>query len=309
MRTIQLLAVILLVGFTTSCTREVLVQDTYIEASALNTRQVLESYDLWYVDITATQGNGSVPFLDRAFTVTFDRGVLMANNNLVGIGKTGGGLGIDVGNYATLRGIVEIAHDVDGSWLLEVFAVNGNTIELYSAATDTSYFLKGYQRAAFDYDGLFLDNIHYFLQEYDAWEKVYTSQEGAFTEFDEENYLQFLSGEQGDFFRSSVDGPGLGPGEIIWDYEGDYGVFNIPGDPGLKTLTLDYDYMGEDYFELYVINDQTIELYHPESGTVYEFRGRGFVQYLKSASPDPGKKRSREKLPEMNVERKRPVKE
>ncbi|MDC6350884.1 nicotinic acid mononucleotide adenyltransferase [Zeaxanthinibacter sp. PT1] len=307
MKPIQLLAMILLVGIATSCTREVLVQDSYIETSALNTREVLESFDLWYVDITATQGNGSVPFLDRAFTVSFDRGVLLANNNLVGIGKTGGGLGIDVGSYATLRGIVEVAHDLDGNWLLEVFAVNGNTIELYSAATDTSYFLKGYQRAAFDYDGLFLDNIRYFLQEYEAWEKVYTSEEGALNEFDEENYLQFNA--QGDFFRSSVDGPGRAPSEIVWDYEGDYGVFNIAGDRGLKTLTLDYDYMGEDYFELYVINDQAIELYHPESGTIYEFRGRGYLQYLKGGTEMKSKVRSREKLPLMNVERKRPSKE
>jgi hypothetical protein len=40
---------------------------------------------------------------------------------------------------------------------------------------NTTYYLIGYQRSNFDYDRLFYDNIHYFLQEYKAWEKVYTN--------------------------------------------------------------------------------------------------------------------------------------
>jgi hypothetical protein len=51
----------------------------------------------------------------------------------------------------------------------------------------------------------------------------------------------------------------------------------------LKTLTLDYDYFDNEYFELSVINDATIELFHPSSGTVYEFRGRGYIQFIRSS--------------------------
>jgi len=51
----------------------------------------LQSYDLWYVDINETRGNGEVPFLQRAFTLSFINGALYANNNIVGIGKTGDG--------------------------------------------------------------------------------------------------------------------------------------------------------------------------------------------------------------------------
>ena len=40
-------------------------------------------------------------------------------------------------------------------------------------------FLNGYQRTTFDYDFVFYDNIHYFLQEYEAWEKTYTSEMGV----------------------------------------------------------------------------------------------------------------------------------
>ncbi len=52
---------------------------------------------------------------------------------------------------------------------------------------------------------MFYDNIHYFLQEYEAWEKTYTSEIGAINEFDNENYLQFLAGGSDDTFRSSQD--------------------------------------------------------------------------------------------------------
>tara|TARA_R110002051_G_scaffold71624_5_gene129391 strand:- start:30066 stop:30980 length:915 start_codon:yes stop_codon:yes gene_type:complete len=302
MKTIKLLTgYFLLATLMVSCYTEVIIEDDFIEESAFNTDQVLQSYDLWYIDINATRGNGQVPFLQRAFTVSFNRGVMYANNNIVGIGKTGGGLGIDVGTYSTLRGTVDIDHDIDGSWFLEVYAVTNNTIELYDANSDTSYFLKGYQVNRFDYDMVFYDNINYFIQEYDAWEKVYTSEAGALNDFDNENYLQFLPS----FFRSSIDAPNTSISNLQWDFEGNYEVYNVQGDNSLKTLTLDYDFLGDDYFELYVINDSTIELYHPDSGTTYEFRGRGYQEYLKSGKGVKSKKRIKSSNPTMNVERKK----
>ncbi len=306
MKTIKLFSGFLLMGLlASSCYTEVLIEDDYIETSSFNTDQVLQSYDLWYVDINASQGVGEVPFLQSAFTISFDRGIFLANNNLVGIGKTGGGFGIEVGIYDPLRAAVEIDHDIDGRWLFEVFALNNTTLELYNAATDTSYVLRGYQRSNFDYDMLFYNNINYFLQEYEAWEKVYTSEAGAINDFDDENYLQFLSGSGGDYFRSSVDAPGTTINSLQWDYEGDYQVYDVVNDETLKTLTLDYDFMDNDYFELYVINDSSIELYHPDSETVYEFRGRGYIEFLKNGKNAIVKKRKKTKLPVMNVIRKR----
>ncbi len=303
MKNAKLLFGILFIGLlASSCYTEVIIEDDFIEASPLNTALVLESYDLWYVDINATRGNGEVPFLQRAFTVSFNRGVLYANNNIVGIGKTGNGLGIDVGSYATLNGVVEIDHDIDQLWLLDVFAVNNNTLELYDSRSDTSYILRGFQRNNFDYDMVFYDNINSFLQEYSAWEKTFTSELGALNEFDDENYLQFLPDNNNGFFRSSVDAIGIPLVNLQWDYEGDYTVFDVANDATLKTLTLDYDFLGNDYFELYVINDSTIELYHVASGTTYEFTGRGYTQYLKSSSA-VGKKRSKVKNSIMNVTR------
>ncbi|MFS4468878.1 nicotinic acid mononucleotide adenyltransferase [Maribacter sp. 2210JD10-5] len=302
MRTIKLLlGYVLLATLLVSCYAEVIVEDEFIEESAFNTDRVLQGYDLWYVDINETRGNGEVPFLQRAFTVSFDNGTFLANNNIVGIGKTGNGFGIDVGFYNTLRGVVEIDHDVDGKWLLEVYAVDGATIELYDASSDTSYFLRGYQRNNFDYDQVFYDNINYFIQEYDSWEKIYTSETGAINDFDDENFLQFLPS----FFRSSVDAVGTPISRLQWDFEGNYQVYDIAGDNTLKTITLDYDFLGDDYFELYVINDSTIELYHPDSETVYEFKGRGYQQYLKTGKGTEARKRTKSSNPKMDVKRRR----
>ncbi|MBC2838028.1 nicotinic acid mononucleotide adenyltransferase [Robiginitalea sp. SC105] len=307
MRTkISILPVFLFAFLLQSCYSELWVEEEVIVTDTpFRAAQVLETYDLWYVDVHATRGNGEVPFLQNAFTLSFDRGALLANNNLVGIGKTGAGLGIQVGWYEAPGGILEIDHDIDGYWDLDVYVLGGGSVELYDPRSDTSYFLRGYQQGNFDYDQLFYDNIHYFLQEYTAWEKVYTSETGALNDFDQEHYLQFPAGFDADEFRSSTDVPGTPLGGILWDYQGRYTVYNVPGDPSLKTLTLDYDFMGNDYFELYVIDDGTIELYHPDSGTVYEFAGRGFRQFLKEGA-DTGRKRRAIQLPDMDVERKRP---
>ena len=306
MRGLKLILSTALIGvLTSSCYTEVFVEDELFIEAPRNSAALLESYDLWYVDINASESIGDIPFIQQAFTITFDRGIVMANNNLVGLGKTGNGLGITIGYYQPLSGAVEIDHDVDGLWRLDIFVVTGNTIELYHAGTDASYILRGYQRHAFDYDQVFYDNIQYFLQEYTLWEKVYTSELGALNAFDDENYLQFLPGAGGDFFRSSVDPQGMPLNQVQWDYEGEYQVYDVRNDPTLKTLTLDYDFMGDDYFELYVVNDNTLELYHPDSGTVYEFTGRGYQQYLKASPSDKGRKRSKQELPVMDVQRKR----
>lgn len=306
MRTLKLLFGTVLIGtFLSSCYSDVIIEDDFIEAPFFNVTQAFQSHELWYVDINATRGNGEVPFLQRAFTISFDRGTLYANNNISGIGKNGNGFGIDVGYYNALPGTVEIEHDLDGLWLLDVYMVNNRTIELYDSRSDTSYFLKGFMRSNFDYDMLFYDNIQYLLQEYTVWEKVYTSEVGSLNEFDNENYLQFLSSANGNFFRSSIDQPGTPVNSIVWDYEGDYEVYDVLNDETLKTLTLDYDFMGNDYFELYVINDNSIELYHPDSGTVYEFKGRGYIQHLKSGSSLEMKKRQKAENPVMSVKRSR----
>ncbi len=286
-----------------SCYTEVVLEDDFIVESSFNTDQALQSYDLWYIDINATEGNGEVPFLQRAFTLSFVNGIVYANNNIVGLGNTGNGLGIEVGVYDTFSGVVDIDHDIDGNWTFDVFAVNRNTLELYNRRANTSYFLNGYQIRSFDYDRLYYENIHYLLQEFDAWEKTFTSEVGALNEFDEENYLRFFS-DQGGVFQSSVDPVGTPLPKLLWDYEGNYEVFDT-NDETLKTLTLDYDYLGNDYFELYVINDSTLELYHVDSGTVYEFSGRGFLQFLKEKENTVGRKRVKSNNKKMNVSRKR----
>jgi hypothetical protein len=284
MKTIKLLSgFALLATLLTSCYSEVIIEEPIEPAPSISLNQLLNSYELWYVDVNQTVGYGETPFLQIAFTVSFRGGTLYANNNLVGIGSQGNGFGIPVGDYDAYDMILDVYHDIDGYQTFDVYQINNNTIELYNPFNDTSYFLKGYQRSNFDYDFVFYDNIHYFLQEYGAWEKTYTSEMGVLNEFDNENYLQFLAGGNDSEFRSSQDIDVYDINNIYWDYTGIYGVANVTNNMYLKTLTLDYDYFDNEYFELSVINDGKIELYHPASGTIYEFSGRGYIQYMRSS--------------------------
>lgn len=302
MKTVKLLLSFALTAtLFTSCYVETNIID---DEPTISINQLLSSYELWYVDINSTSGYGETPFLQKAFTISFINGVMYANNNLVGIGSSGNGYGIAVADYNAYDMILDVIHDVDGFETFDVYQIDNNTIELYNPYNDTSYFLDGYQRSNFDYDFVFYDNIHYFLQEYEAWEKTYTSDFGAINEFDNENYLQFLAGGNDETFRSSQDAIGTSINNLIWDYTGVYGVGNITGNTNLKTLTLDYDFLGNEHFELSVINDGKIELYHPTSGTTYEFEGRGYIQYLKNGE---AKKKASVKRNEMRKHRKNKI--
>jgi len=292
MKTLKLLsAFALATTLFTSCYNEVIVDDV-IDTPSISLNQLLNTYELWYVDINQTLGYGLTPFLQKAFTISFRNGVVYANNNLVGIGSQGNGYGVSIGSYDAYNMILDVYHDFDGYETFDVYQLDDNTIELYNPYNDTSYFLNGYQRNTFDYDLVFYENIHYFLQEYEAWEKTYTSEIGAINEFDYENYLQFLPGNDDSIYRSSQDAFVTNPDNIFWDYTGVYSIGDISGNMYLKTLTLDYDFFDNEYFELNVINDTLIELYHTSSGTYYEFTGRGYIQYYIANDGSVDKNRS-----------------
>ena len=289
----------LLLGFAfvatlfTSCYVE---ETAYIDEPTISLNQLLNSYDLWYVDINATQGYSETPFLQIAFTVSFINGRMYANNNLVGIGNQGNGYGVEIGSYNAYDMILDVNHIIDGYDSFDVYQIDNNTIELYNPFNDTSYFLNGYQKSNFDYDYVFYDNIHYFLQEYEAWEKTYTSNFGALNDFDNENYLQFLSGGNDDTFRSSQDAGVNNINNLFWDFTGDYGVGDVSGNMYLKTLTLDYDFFDNEFFELTVINDSKIELFHSNSGTVYKFNGRNYIAYYRESVEEGKSDKTEERL-------------
>ncbi|MFB1041214.1 MAG: hypothetical protein QMC35_12235, partial [Polaribacter sp.] len=233
--------------------------------------QVVSNYDLWYVDYHRTIGNGDIPFVSRAFTLSFLNGILYANNNIADIGFTGNGFGINVGTYNTFSGVLETIHNLDGSNDFEVTVTSSNEIRLYNYRQNVTYFLIGYQTNTFDYDQLFYENIEYFLQEYDAWEKILTAG-GVVNPFDEENYLGFTS-ENITTFYSSQDNFGTQVVDINWSYVGGYEVYDVVGFQNLKILTLNYDSGDVEEFELSIVNDGKIRLYNLNSETTYDFEG------------------------------------
>jgi hypothetical protein len=250
--------------------------------------QVVSNYDLWYVDYHRTIGNGDIPFVSRAFTLSFLNGILYANNNIADIGFTGNGFGINVGTYNTFSGVLETIHNLDGSNDFEVTVTSSNEIRLYNYRQNVTYFLIGYQTNTFDYDQLFYENIEYFLQEYDAWEKTLT-EGGVVNPFDEENYLGFTS-ENITTFYSSQDNFGTQVVDINWSYVGGYEVYDVVGFQNLKILTLNYDSGDVEEFELSIVNDGKIRLYNLNSETTYDFEGSGYIQYLKGDAPKKSKK-------------------
>jgi len=271
-----LLTIIITSALFSSCTT------IYYDEYQSTLEEVVSEYDLWYVDYHRTSGNGDIPYVSRAFTLSFINGIMYANNNIVDIGRTGNGFGIDVGTYNTYNGVLETDHDINGANDFEVTVISNNEIRLYNYAENVSYYLIGYQVNNFDYDKLFYENIEYFLQEYIAWEKVSTSG-GVANSFDYENYLAFTP-ENITTFYSSQDNFGTDVESINWNYVGDYEVYDVAGYTDLKILSLYYDGGYVEEFELSIINDGKISLYHIDSNTTYNFKGRGFVQYLKTES-------------------------
>jgi len=254
-------------------------EQVYIEEE-INSGEIVEGFDLWYVDYHRTQGNDQIPFLSRAFTLSFVGGALYANNNISGIGSAGNGYGIQVGSYSLTHEGVRAKHDIDGIHNFEVFQISQNEIKIYSSYTKTSYFLIGYNTDEFDYDKLFYENIEYLLQDFEIWNKVFTSTTGTVNEFDNENFLKFTS-ENNRTFYSSNNISGTDIVNVLWNYEGRYEVFDVDGFDDLKVLTLDYDSVNTETFELSDISDSIVELFHIASGTIYKFEGDYFIQYLK----------------------------
>lgn len=280
MKAIKLLLGVFALSFIMSCSNHHSLEEPVIPIS-LN--ELLNEYDLWYVDYHSTTGTGEVTFMSMAFTISFLNGNMYANNNLVGIGSTGDGIGIKTGTYGTYNMTLEANHVIDGFNDFEVVQLGENRIKLYNRYENVTYYLEGYQTNTFDYDQIFYDNIEYFLQEYVGWEKTYTSVIDFPNAFDYENFLAFTP-ENITTFYSSEDPLGTDIDLVFWDYVGGYEVFDVEGFDDLKILTLDYEGGDNEEFELVVIDDETIELYQVETNSIYEFTGRSFLEFLKNGT-------------------------
>ncbi len=243
---------------------------------------LLQSYDLWYVDIDRTTGTGDVGFVSRAFTMSFMPGhEVYANNNMVGLGYTGDGYGIRIGTYRVYDrdGILSITDDIAGTYDFEVVQIDNYTISLTNRAQNVTYFLIGYQKNEFDYDAVFYDNVVYFLQEYEAWTKYYADLVSPSEPFVSENHLQFYVSANINSFSSSESPVNISVSQIFWDYSGAYVVENT-SHQNRKGLKLYYDINNDrEEFILKIIDDQHIRLRNILTGNVYKLEGRGNIKY------------------------------
>tara|TARA_B100000809_G_scaffold263137_1_gene315673 strand:+ start:1250 stop:2194 length:945 start_codon:yes stop_codon:yes gene_type:complete len=260
-------------------------EDYIYEEPIIEDADFVEEYDLWYIDYHETLGTDEIPFMKLAFTFSFLNGKMYANNNISGIGNSGNGFGTRVGDYTWSGNKLSLNHELDGRYDFEIIQSSDiyNEIEMYNRYTDTSYFLVGYDVDEFDYDKLFYENIEYLLQDFEIWSKFYTSESGAFNEFDNENYLR-CTPENNTTFYSSKTEIGTNIDFIEWSYEGGYEVEDVIGFDNLKILTLAYDSVNTEKFELTVFSDTIVELFHVASRTTYKFEGDYFIQYLKDGS-------------------------
>ena len=276
MKTFKILLMTLL--FSSLFTSCLIVNDDIVDNS-INLEEVVSNYDLWYVDYHSTQGTGDVSFLSKAFTVSFLNGTMYANNNIADLGYTGNGFGIAIGDYYTDRGVLEAEHSNDGYYNFEVVQLSRNEIRIDDRDQNVSYYLIGYQSNNFDYDQVFYENIEYFLQDYIAWERT-ALEDGMHNVFDKERFLQFVPKNNTTFY-SSTDYFGTNVANLQWDFVGSYTIYDVTGYNDLKGLTLNYKNGDTETFELTVLSDETIQLYHQSSQTTYTFVGKGFILQAK----------------------------
>ncbi len=279
--------IIFLVGLSlisVSCIREVRV-NTFDEPESL--QDLLTGYDIWYVDISRTQGAEKIPFLNRAFTMSFrPNGEVWANNNISNIGYTGGGYGVRIGEYFINEnmGSIDINHIIDGWNEFTIRRISINEIELYNVYHNVRYVLVGYHLENFDFDALFYDNIDYLLQDYEYWKKT-SEQINYPADFDWENIIKFHFDAYNDFlFSSSQDAPEAT--DIYWDFTGTY-ILRPAGENSPRRLILNYDQGFTEAFYLDVLDDTLIRLTQISTGNTYTFEARYYIQYYR---PNPRKK-------------------
>ena len=78
MKALKLLLASLAIGISfNSCS---VIVDDFDDAYNYSLEELVQSHDLWYIDYNKTTGYGDVPFLSKAFTISFINGRIYANN-------------------------------------------------------------------------------------------------------------------------------------------------------------------------------------------------------------------------------------
>ncbi len=240
-------------------------------------KQLLESYDLWYVE--PDQPSSDFNLGQDAITFSFVENELHANKNLIGFNPE------TIGNVEASYNVEQEGSNASitiDDTEFTVFGVSGNSIKLVNSYDNTTaFYITGYATEDFpSSDILYHERMPHFFNEYKFWEKTATENpdenDGNFSNI---SYVDFFEVRN---FRSSEDSEGLTYDEINWEYNGSYKLTTENGEEGPISNELILLYLDEegkiieganDTLKVNVLDQNRIQLSEPNQNINYIFEG------------------------------------
>ncbi|MBW2962987.1 hypothetical protein [Mesonia aestuariivivens] len=234
-------------------------------------QELLESYDLWYVE--PDQFSSDFNLGQDAITFSFLNNQLYANKNLVGFNPE------IIGEQETSYSVEQTENTANvtiNDTEFKVIGISGNSLKLVDD-DNTAFYITGYNASEFpSLDIIYFERMAHLFNEYKFWQKTETENPDEIDgEFSSINHIEFSAIRN---FKSSEDAEGLTYDEINWQYQGSYKLTKMEDDDGNISNELIFVYLDEnnrenDTLKVRVINENKIQLSESESGIHYLFEG------------------------------------
>ena len=270
----NLLSLLFSIILLTSCGSD---DDSTNPPQSKSIEELLESYDLWYVE--PDQPSSDFDLGQDAITFSFVNNELYANKNLVGFDPS------TMGNIETTYTVEQEGSNASitiDDTEFTIFGVNGNSVKLVNSYDNTTaFYITGYTTEDFpSLEILYYERMPHFFNEYQFWQKTLTENpdenDGDFSTI---NYIDFFGGRN---FRSSEDVEGLTYDEINWQHQGSYKLTtsNSEEEPISNELVFIYvDSNGvviegaNDTLKVNVVDESKIQFSEPGLNINYTFEG------------------------------------
>ena len=269
----NLLSLLFSIIVLTSCGSD---DDSNTPSQSKSIEELLESYDLWYVE--PDQPSSDFDLGQDAITFSFVNNELYANKNLVGFDPS------TMGNIETTYTVEQEGSNASitiDDTEFTIFGVNGNSVKLVNSYDNTTaFYITGYTTEDFpSLEILYYERMPHFFNEYQFWQKTLTENpdenDGDFSTI---NYVEFFGGRS---FRSSEDVEGLTYDEINWEYEGSYRLTTEYGEEESISNELIFIYntdegeeeIPNDTLKVNVVDESKIQFSEPGLNINYTFEG------------------------------------